>query len=168
MPIQVPLRNVIRPLCSIGRSLNLSSYHTPKMSLKLVPGTPDDAERIVAIEKVAFSGESQLGNLMFPGPFPPDADYSSRIKSMRDKISPSYVQVVKIVDEELEAQGKESRVTVGVWYVWKDGVSKANLPITMDKGPGSNPAVCGAFFEGMKKVLLERYEGKPLLCKYWL
>ncbi|CEJ80261.1 hypothetical protein VHEMI00457 [[Torrubiella] hemipterigena] len=163
MPIRVPLRNLIRPFCSTRRYLYFSSYKTPKMGLKIVPGSLDDAERIVAIEKVAFSGTSPIGALMYPGPFPPDADESGRINSMREKLSSSHVQVVKIVDEELEAQGKESRITFGVWYVWKDGVSQDNLPIALDKGPGSDPVVCGAFFGGMKKVLFEKYEGKPLL-----
>lgn len=136
------------------------------MGLKLVQGGPEDAERIIAIEKVAFSGENQLGRLMFPGPFPPDADSSGRTRGLQEKISSPYVKVVKIVDEELEAEGKESRVTFGIWYVWKDGVSKANMPAIIDKGPGSNPTVCRAFFGGMQKALLEKYEGKPLLCKY--
>lgn len=137
------------------------------MGLKVVKASTEDAARSIDIEKSAFSADP-LTPALFPGPFT-DGDeqrINERVRMLND--SP-YTQLYKVVDEDLEAQGKESAIAIALWYVWDtQPVSNETWPPKRQLGPGVNVEAMEAFLGGMKERLIERYTGKNLVCEYEL
>lgn len=143
---------------------HLDHYHSI-MGLKVVDGGAADAARTVEIEKSAF-GPDPMSPALFPGPMP--KDNTQRVQSRVDTINGSpYLRLVKVVDEELEAQGKESTVAFSIWYIWdKDTLSEDTWPPKRgDMGPGVNAEALGKFMGGMKNKMFESYDGKHVMCR---
>ena len=135
------------------------------MGLKVVEGGVADAARTVEIEKSAF-GPDPMSPALFPGPMP--EDNTQRIESRVETITASpYLRLVKVVDEELEAQGKESTVAFSIWYIWdKEPMSESTWPPKRDLvGPGVNLEALDKFMGGMKKKMFESYDGKRVMCR---
>lgn len=137
------------------------------MGLKTLPATVADAARAVQIEKIAF-GPNPVSEVLFPGPVSDAGDEHRVIRLQEQLESYKCTKAAKVIDEELEAQGKESMVAFGLSFIWEDALTPENLPPSNPPGPGSNPDALNAFFGGMRDKLLARYEGKPLVCKYFL
>lgn len=135
------------------------------MGLRLEPTTTDDAVRINEIVKSAFSS-TPIDRVLFPGPFPENTEESAeqRAEGMRKKLQYPCVKGVKVIDEELEGQGTESRIAIGVWYIWEDAVTEDKMPPSAPPGPGTNPEAFAYFFGGLRKGFLDRYTGKPVVC----
>lgn len=135
------------------------------MGFRLDPVTTDDAVRINQITKAAFSS-TPIDRVLFPGPFPENTEETAeqRAESMKKKLQYPCTKAVKVIDEELEAQGVESRIAIGIWYIWEDAVSADNMPPAGTPGPGTNLEAYDYFFNGLRKSFLERYSGRPVVC----
>lgn len=137
------------------------------MGIRLEPVTTDDAVRINQITKSAFSS-TPIDRVLFPGPFPENSEESAeeRADGMKKKLEYKCVRAVKVIDEELEAQGAESRIAIGIWYIWEDAVTEDKMPPAAPPGAGSNPEAFDYFFGGLRRGFLERYSGKPVVCTF--
>lgn len=127
------------------------------MGLKVVPAGEQDAARSVAIESIAYGSD----DVLFPRPFAENADMVRREQMIKDLHDDPACCWVKVVDEDLVAQGHDGMVSFSMAYVWD---STPRKPEATNWGPEANAEACDLLFGGMAERWAARMGNKPHLC----
>ncbi|RYP76180.1 hypothetical protein DL771_002004 [Monosporascus sp. 5C6A] len=115
------------------------------MPLELRSATQEDALRAAEIEALAFA-PSAFNSVLFPGPFPPDANEARAAELIQQLREDATMRWLKVVDTDLEG---EPMVSFAKWHVYPEKPPPAR-PRTF--GPGSNPQACEMLFGGIDKL----------------
>lgn len=119
------------------------------MTLKVLPATEADLPRNAIIEAQAYAG-SRLSPYLFPGPH--TGDSSAGIQRLAEPLrNDPACRCAKVIDTDLPED--EQMIAFSYWYFW-EAPPKHDSP-SSDRGPGSNPEACEAFFGGMDRIRLE-------------
>ena len=127
------------------------------MVLKVLEAGPEDAERSVYIENLAY-GPNPVGPVLFPGPFPASSPRHATLTS--ELRSDPCCRWAKVVDTDIEDEG-EQMIAFSMWYFWTSPKEQERQVW----GPGQNAEACEEFFGGMRERRAERFQGKPFACK---
>lgn len=133
------------------------------MPLHIQPCADADAARAFEIEHLAYGAVNDpISALLFPGPFPPDANTTRAESVLVEKRANPAIVWLKVVDDELTGEG--AMVAFAEWHVYP--TAEAVGPKKMRSfGPGSDPRVCEEFFGALQSKREELMGGKGHVCE---
>lgn len=135
------------------------------MPLELREATAADGRRMAELEGLTLGGGesgTEGGNVLFPGPFPPDANGIRGASMAKEREEDKTTRWCKMVDTDVPEDAANSQmIAFAKWQFYTDGFR----PVSLDQGPGSNPEACEAFFGGMAQARKRIMGDRPFFCK---
>jgi hypothetical protein len=130
------------------------------MAILIREASDDDLPRALEIERAAYA-DNPLSPILFPGPFPPDAQMQ-RIPDLIElrKTDPS-VRFMQAYDEE-----SGQMVAFAKWHIYesREAAAAAERP-SREFGAGTNREACEEFFGQLSARKKELMSNTPHLCK---
>jgi hypothetical protein len=131
------------------------------MPIKVTYANDSDAQRAFEIENAAYAAAADpVSPLLFPGPHDPNGVAVRAASLLEQKQADPTTIWLKAVDDETD-----DLIGFAEWHVYEPGKPVPKPPVKA-WGPGSNPAVCEAFFgaiaDGRERVM----GGKACVCEF--
>lgn len=119
----------------------------------------DILERCIVVETAAFDS-SHIKPIVYPGPFPPDAD-ERRVAELSETLSKEpNIHFIAVADTEIE--GPDAIVAWGKWMVYADGMPPPKERTFL---PGMNFEAAKLMYGGIDS-LRKNVEGLKCMCEY--
>ncbi|KIV98087.1 hypothetical protein PV10_01775 [Exophiala mesophila] len=122
------------------------------MPLEIQPAVDEDAPRLAAIERDAYS-DNGLSPILFPGPFPEDALETRAQGLIQQRKDDPQMRWVKAVDSETN--------DIVAWAKWEIiDQPRESKPSSRTFGQGCNVQACEEYFGGIHQKRHELMDGK--------
>ncbi|ORY06770.1 acyl-CoA N-acyltransferase [Clohesyomyces aquaticus] len=129
------------------------------MSIIVQEALDSDILRACEVEVAAYSNAAdpnRLGPILFPGPFPPDAQEKRAAKLIEERKEDPSCIFTKAVDEETG-----ELIAFSKWHIYETAALAAAAEKSVNIRPGMNVEACTMFFSGLAKRKKETMGNKP-------